>query len=125
MEPLRISRKHRTPEHPRGARLDRREPAGGRVMNAIEPLKARDVLALAEVLKHMQATGKIRLLTDNGDILEGRLRHLTGAEIGDRVPVDVREANVRLTTTGGMEVVVPIAELVSKHLQGACALDAS
>jgi hypothetical protein len=89
------------------------------------PLTANDVIYMAEVINHMFATGRVRVLLDSGDILEGLLRHFCGKDLGPRVGEDVRGWYVRITTVGGLETALPLTELADKRQVGACALDPS
>jgi hypothetical protein len=94
-------------------------------ITAAQPLNPTDLLALADVVNHMFAHGKVRLLLESGNILEGTLRHFCGQDVSEprREGDDVRDWYVRITSVTGMEYSVPLAELAAKHQRGECALD--
>ena len=102
------------------------EEAGRSMSNTItaaQPLNPTDLLALADVVNHMFAHGKVRLLLESGNILEGTLRHYCGKEVNEPKLEggDVRDWYVRITSVTGAEYSVPLAELAAKHQRGECA----
>jgi hypothetical protein len=82
-----------------------------------------DTLALAKVLEHtINGGGRIRRLTESGEIQTGHLRYLCGPELG-APPADIRDAHVRVTTESGFEIAVPLVVLARQARAGECVLE--
>ena len=77
-------------------------------------------LAIAEVLRAAQTEGKVYLVrTGEGGPLYGHARSV-GDDRGNflRADRDVREAYLRVTTRGGWDVFVPMAEVIEAAEEG-------
>lgn len=88
-------------------------------------LTLRDTVTLATIIEACQHNAFVRWqpAKAGGLLLEGTLR-CVGDENGCalRADEDVRDAYVRITTTGGMEVFMPIVEAVNLHRSGLFAI---
>jgi hypothetical protein len=77
--------------------------------------QANDVFTAADVERYWQviagsrATAKVAWLNDNDDVVRGRLRAMFPT-----ARQDVRDLEIRVTTRSGMELNMPITELLAK-----------
>lgn len=80
-------------------------------------LSLRDVQDLAYIVNAASRSSRVRWVSEHGDILEGTVRHIVGDLNGGflRADEDVRDSFVRITTTLGFEVFMPMHEAVALH----------
>lgn len=77
----------------------------------LDPLTLRDACDIADVVNACQRTARVAWLTDHNDRMEGTMRSV-GDERGNflRADDEVRDAFVRITTSMGMEVFMPMRD---------------
>lgn len=78
------------------------------------PLTATTALALAKIIGWARDTAKIAWVTDDNRTIFGHARYLTY----DSNAQDVRDAQLRITTRSGMELFVPVAQLLHDYFAG-------
>jgi len=89
-------------------------------------LNLSDLVALEVVCRAAQTCARVKWLTDDGDIVSGTARHLVRSadDIGFITGEDdVRECVLRITTSSGWEVFLPMRDLMAKVKVGEFVID--
>lgn len=87
-------------------------------MSAHEPLTVSDAIALGQILDIASRGARVRWTTDGGEtIREGVARHIVaGPEPHEwnflSANADVRDGYLRITTSTGLDVAIPVLEVV-------------
>jgi len=85
-------------------------------------LTIADVIALSTIIDAASQSAKVRWWdNERGDVREGTARHIVrGADDFVFIPQtqDVRDAFLRITTTMGMEITIPVRKLMDMVQRG-------